>query len=971
MRIYERKAYGYFPLLLLQKDGFCMMRIDDMGLSVRAVNVLHHNHIETAEQLIAAAEQPEKMMSWRNLGVKTLNELLAKAEELKCGGTKEDGVDDCDLPHRTYVLNLELMQSRQQRSIDRSKLSGRACRTLEENSITDLLQVVGWTTDNYTQFPGTGAGTAAELYSKVTANANSLYIAFEQSKEKQTLIGRYCFQGNGELKMADKDAWNALLAAKSQEAWEVLWRQLPMAEGNLGIEVDLLFCDEIPQRCMQQAGDVCELLMQLGVHVSADVAHMIAIRLTAIQGDSEAALEDCAVLDTFFENHLVTDVVDGLLVDYLIATKRDCTIPELLTALPEHALSARLVDRAIERMTDRGQLLLEGRGVALPMETAEEWAASLHDERLKDILLSKFNGETLEAIGQRQGLSRERVRQLIAKSFGDTVFYEDRYRYVYTTYLIDREVGVLLWGTSSFHYLDTRYKHGAVDLECALEDEKISVDLRRRIEQVLHRNYLRVGEKLIPRRRPEVMDYVIQICCRERISYDEFSLCYKQFCDQHGLSGDKFALDTGSVKNRLALKQDVLYGFHGYFRYYPIEQYDFSELLDTLNLAQYKDVSYSALYFFRLFPELMQQYDIRDEYELHNLLRKLLGMPNAYDLEFSKMPRLNFGEPNVDEQVLELLIEKAPVAQDELAATYEQRYGVKLAVVTGTYFKCIAEYLKGRTYYIEAQDLPAECIAAMKMVLTADFYSMAELSRIYAATVQGAKKSDLTQYVIRSLGFLPYSEYIIRDTFHSATDYFRWVLLKDECMDLELLPAAMTNLNQFTAVMMEVKADYEIIEYMPKRLINISRFRTLNVGKDELREYCRAVFDYPLSARYFSIHSLRASGFRHALDDLGFDDWFYSSVLQQDYDHFSVQRMGKERVICKGRNPFSRTDVLADIVEQYRKIDIDDLVDVLRQRLGIRMDTDDIVMLIDRSEMYYDRIMRTVYVDYDTYFDDI
>lgn len=190
-------------------------------------------------------------------------------------------------------------------------------------------------------------------------------------------------------------------------------------------------------------------------------------------------------------------------------------------------------------------------------------------------------------------------------------------------------------------------------------------------------------------------------------------------------------------------------------------------------------------------------------------------------------------------------------------------------------------------------------------------------------------------------------------------------------MDLELLPAAMTNLNQFTAVMMEVKADYEIIEYMPKRLINISRFRTLNVGKDELREYCRAVFDYPLSARYFSIHSLRASGFRHALDDLGFDDWFYSSVLQQDYDHFSVQRMGKERVICKGRNPFSRTDVLADIVEQYRKIDIDDLVDVLRQRLGIRMDTDDIVMLIDRSEMYYDRIMRTVYVDYDTYFDDI
>jgi hypothetical protein len=35
------------------------------------------------------------------------------------------------------------------------------------------------------------------------------------------------------------------------------------------------------------------------------------------------------------------------------------------------------------------------------------------------------------------------------------------------------------------------------------------------------------------------------------------------------------------------------------------------------------------------------------------------------------------------------------------------------------------------------------------------------------------------------------------------------------------------------------------------------------------------------------------------------------------------------------------------------------------------MDAGRIAMLIDQSDMYYDRIMRTVYVDYDTYFDDI
>lgn len=946
------------------------MRIEDLGLSVRAVNVLSRQNIKTAEQLIQAAEHPEIMLTWPNLGVKTLNELQAKAEELKPGEAKQENGDGCNLPPQIHIVNLSLIQARQKLRIDPARLSVRAGRILEENGIADLLQVTGWTEADYAKFDGIGKGTAAELLNKVTAEANSYFIAFSHQNEKNTLTGRWCSSRKSETKIADAENWNELLVAKTLEEWEAIWHQLPPAE-TAGRDVDFLFCDEIPKTCVQQADEICDLLKRLEVHVSAGIAHMIAVRLAAMQVDLNSAMDDSTILDAFFENQLVTAAVEELLVKYLTAVKRECTIRELREALPDHRLSERLLHRSVERMLNNGNLLQEGYGFALPVKTAEEWAASMHDKRLKDILLSKFSGETLEAIGQRYELTRERVRQLIAKSFGENVFYEDRYVYVYTTYVIDDETGPLIWGPSSYHYLETRYKRGTADLECALEDSKINISLRRRIEQVVHRHYLRIGDKLIPKRRPAVMDYVIQTYCQEQVSYDEFVRYYDRFCNQHGLTGNQFALDSGSVKNRFALQRDVLYAFHGHFRYYPIDQYDFDELFETLNLGQYKDVSYSALYFFRAYPELMRQYDIHDEYELHNLLKKLLGSPNAYDLEFSKMPMLNFGKPNPDEQVLDLLIEKAPIAQNKLAAAYEQRYGVKPAVAAGTNFKCIAEYLEGRTYYIDAPVLPAASVAAMKAVLTEDFYSMAELNKIYAATVHGAKKSDLTQYVIRSLGFLPYNEYIIRDTFHSAADCFRWLLLKDECVDLELLPEEMTNLKQFTSVMMELRADYEIIEYMPKRLINISRFHALNVGKDELREYCQAVSDFTLPARYFSIHSLRASGFRHPLDDLGFDDWFYSSVLQQDYDHFSVQRMGKERVICRGRNPFSRTDVLADIVDQYGKIDIDDLVDVLYQRLGIQMDAGRVVMLIDRSDMYYDRIMRTVYVDYDTYFDDI
>lgn len=87
------------------------MRIEDLGLSVRAVNVLSRQNIKTAEQLIQAAEHPEIMLTWPNLGVKTLNELQAKAEELKPGEAKQENGDGCNLPPQTHIVNLSLIQA--------------------------------------------------------------------------------------------------------------------------------------------------------------------------------------------------------------------------------------------------------------------------------------------------------------------------------------------------------------------------------------------------------------------------------------------------------------------------------------------------------------------------------------------------------------------------------------------------------------------------------------------------------------------------------------------------------------------------------------------------------------------------------------------------------------------------------------------------------------------------------------------
>ena len=59
-------------------------------------------------------------------------------------------------------------------------------------------------------------------------------------------------------------------------------------------------------------------------------------------------------------------------------------------------------------------------------------------------------------------------------------------------------------------------------------------------------------------------------------------------------------------------------------RYYDIDGSDFTELLETLNLGQYENIELSTRKFLIDYPELMKRYDLRDEYEIHNLLKRFM-----------------------------------------------------------------------------------------------------------------------------------------------------------------------------------------------------------------------------------------------------------------------------------------------------------------------------------------------------------
>lgn len=395
-------------------------------------------------------------------------------------------------------------------------------------------------------------------------------------------------------------------------------------------------------------------------------------------------------------------------------------------------------------------------------------------------------------------------------------------------------------------------------------------------------------------------------------------------------------------------------------------------MLEALDLDRYEDMEISTLKLFRDYPELMKEYDIRDEYELHNLLKKIWPKDGG-QVRFKKMPTIEIGTPDRDRQVLDLLWQCAPIAIGDLAHRYEELYGAKSATVQGSYFSCISLYLHNSVYRIDQPPLPEEEQRRMAELLTGDFYRMAEIRRVYRREFPTGSPENINPFVLKSLGFRTYTDYVVSARYSSASDYFFHLLTDRDVIDMTQENHRYTDLTTYSSELCDLKSQREIVEFLPLQYISLQRLQSAGVDAGDLAEYCAAVSAFTRPGEYFTIASLRQKGLTHPLDDLGFEDWFYGSLLAEDPERFAYRRMGGTRLFCRGRETIQIAGFLHWLVEAEPsgRIDIYELQETLERQYKISIPLYKLIEVAQNSELYYDPIMKAAYIDYDTYLEEI
>ena len=339
-----------------------------------------------------------------------------------------------------------------------------------------------------------------------------------------------------------------------------------------------------------------------------------------------------------------------------------------------------------------------------------DYVNSIEDSRKRQIMLDRFDGKTLEEIGRQYNVTRERIRQIYSETLREVRRenkhpYEDKYIGFFQQYEISKDDFILAFnepsGTYGYLKAITPNNPNKKRLKFALEDDNIPLDMRENLKKVIYKGFILVNGRYIKKNGAALLDYYVENHCINLTKFEDFMQDYQDFLE--GYSKEVFEIDALSCERHLAYSMCVLWSPRKRFRYYNIQSRNYDNLLEKINILQYDGLEISTLKIFRENPELMEQYDIHDEYELHNLLRKISDKLDN-KIKFTRMPTIEVGDVNRDAQVWSLLVQYAPISIKDFSMLYEKKYGVKAQTVSANYLTKFLEYCKNKVFYIDTKE---------------------------------------------------------------------------------------------------------------------------------------------------------------------------------------------------------------------------------------------------------------------------
>ena len=679
-------------------------------------------------------------------------------------------------------------------------------------------------------------------------------------------------------------------------------------------------------------------------------------------------------VESVVRNVYKNEIVNVLLERKILETSTDWNyvfyVKNLKQQIPNTLITSEVLFSKLQELEQQGKIeCIDNDSYMIKYPSILDFIETIDNEREKKLFVLKLEGKTLKEIGDCLDITRERTRQICSQKLQKRPrLREDKYIELFETYDIDEEDFIFIFEETeqTFNYLEMVCqvsKEKKIPVERMLTECSFSPQVKERIDAAIHKNSVWDNGTYVLKTRQELFKHYFKSACLEKTSLDQVFTGYEQFLRKHHLEEDKkLAIESRAYENLISGCNFALSTMGKACRYYDVENENnnYYVFVQTLGIDSFMDKEISTLKLFKDNREMMEDFDIHDEYELHNLLKKIWRKYGNCEVEFAKMPTLRIGKSNEKQQMLEFLMQNAPILGEELAKAYEQTYGVKSALVLVNYLKYFSIYYHQGVFKVDFEMFSDEQYKFMKDYLVEKFYTIADVKRIFLDKFPNSSVTLINSYNIKQLGYQVYVDYILKKEM-TMTEYSEWILSQYNEFCLDDFNKALRSIVMFTTILYEKRAAREIVEKSPCKYVSIDFLKEHNITKQDLENYCLSVSNFVNEGEYFTIKSIRENGFNHRLHDLDYENWFYSSILIEDKNKFKYTRLGnKARLLCYRCEDATLPSFLEWFVKNKQITNVNEIMNALTQNYGIDLKSWEIIEAIRKTSLSFDAVTKKI-----------
>ena len=391
-------------------------------------------------------------------------------------------------------------------------------------------------------------------------------------------------------------------------------------------------------------------------------------------------------------------------------------------------------------------------------------------------------------------------------------------------------------------------------------------------------------------------------------------------------------------------------------RYYGDILVTENELIKVLDLKKYRDIEISTKKIFDENIYQMEKWDIQDEYELHNLIKKIIKDKNKLKLEISKMPTLKFGKSDREMQILNLLIALSPVSARDFSIEYEKIYGVRNEVVIANYLLNFSKYYQDGLYIINQQSMDDSEYKIMKKNMTEKIYEINSIKKLYKNLFGKDDKGLINSYNLNKLGYRITYGYVLNKKYLSLENYFKKEILKKKIIDIKSMDVLGRKTSSYYSAIASLKRDFKIIAIEAYKYVLLEEIEKKGISIEMIKDYIDSVAKFKEDNSIFTVYSLNKEGFSHKLNEYNFDEWFYGSLLSTD-SRFKTQKTKNNFIIeKKDKCNITLLKFIKAVMYKHFVADLEDIKKYLKAEYNIELEKHKILEKIKEDYQFYNNI---------------